>query len=237
MKRDRKFFGHWLCSGDTSIPSAIYQHRFARMGDCFCRWLISSTVHWFFLVSVARDDLCLPLPQSLGPWAPHAWTSLEWEQLDLCVFVASSSPFRISSSGLSDAKETAALLVVEQVRAEQRVRVKVGEPLSSWGLPASLLDIPCLRNAWKIQSEEIINRKANWQPFRALTHCAHSRSRFHGFKAEVFSSLPPCLIRYSAPQTTPQTGSTSWCRLNPVEKLGFFCCLFYKEHFLPSFPE
>lgn len=220
MKRDRKFSAHWLCSGDTSIPSAISLHPCALMGGYFCRWLFSSTMYWIFLVSVSKGDLFLPLSLESGAQS-SPYTDLLWmgSTRALC-FVASRPPFRISSAGISNGKETAALWLWSRWGGTVSLGQGLWTCVLGRGLPASLPDFPHLRNVWKNQSEEIINRKYDWQPSLALTHCAHSCSRYHGFEAEVFSSLPPCPPCCSfvtlLPQTPPQLASTDWCRLNPV---------------------
>lgn len=108
MKKIRKFFGHWLSSGDPSIPLGIYLYPFAIMGCYFCRWLISSIVYWFFFLSISKGDLFLPLSAEVGaqssPGIDHLWMG---STRSLCS-VASSSPFGISSAGVSNEKETAA---------------------------------------------------------------------------------------------------------------------------------
>lgn len=108
--------------------------------------------------------------------------------------VASSSPFRISSAGISHGEETTALWLWirwgwDRESGSRFVKLCPGKRAVS-----SLPGFPCLRNAWKNQFEERINGKSKRRPFLALTHCAHSCRRYHGFKAEVFSSLPPCLL-------------------------------------------
>lgn len=206
------------CSGDTYIPSAMSQHPFALMGGYFCR--CTSTVYWFFLVSVSKGDLFPPL--SLESWAQSsAYTDHLWmgSTRALC-FIASRPPFRISSAGTTNGKEAAALWLWSSWDGSVSLGQDLWNCVLRSGLPASLPDFPRLRNAWKNQSEEIVTRKYNWQPSLALTHCAHSRNCYHGFKAEVFSALPPCPFCCSfvtlLPQIPPQSASTDWCRLNPV---------------------
>lgn len=74
-EENRNFSGHWLCSGDIYIPSAMSQHPFALMGGYFCR--CTSTVYWFFLASVSKGDLFPTLiPRVLGPepaYTDHLW--------------------------------------------------------------------------------------------------------------------------------------------------------------------